>query len=199
MAVTGDEFIEVPVLMWGRLRIYNVKRNQRLIDWITLKEQEWWSRHIVREQPVLPDVEHPTTLSLVKQIYNIRSQTSIELSDVYIEILDEYQKQCDIHNAAKRASDRELVKILAAMNEFETGFLSDGRIIQRKEIAVPAQMRDAYTYKRIYVRELQNRKGILVKEIGNEKRTEEGNAGAGEGDSKSADHNGSVRPDAPKL
>lgn len=133
MAVTGAELVEVPVIMFGKLKMYRVQRNAELIGIIVDKEQEFWNKHILEKIPVDPEFDHPSTLELFNSIYPIETKT-VDLTDQALEVVTKYQGLGQLVSQGITARDSLKAEILSMLGDAEWGFLPDGNIVHRKMI-----------------------------------------------------------------
>jgi putative phage-type endonuclease len=135
MAVTDAEYVEFPVLMFGKLRIYCVKRNEGLIAGIIEREQEFWEKHIVRKEPVNPDFEHPRTLDLMKALHPEVDELAIIDLDAHAAALAErYRELSRVYNEAEKAKKAIQAQLLSIMGDAALGILPDGKRITRKMV-----------------------------------------------------------------
>lgn len=141
LAVTELELVEVPVLMFGKLRLYRVKRNDDLIRVIVDQTRDFWNKHILERVPVDPDFDHPTTLQLLNSVYPVETKT-IDLPEQMAETVFNYQELGKQINLAMKARDSLKAELLSAIGDAEYGFLNTGQIVHRRLIS-----RDGYEVK----------------------------------------------------
>jgi putative phage-type endonuclease len=133
LAVLDADYIEFPVFLYGRLRIYGVKRNERLISRIVEATREFWKKHIKEKIPVDPDFNHPATVEFLKNAYAVTAGKSINLDVSIAPIAGLYKELGSKEYAAKKERNALKAQILHAMGDAETAFLPNGMILTRTE------------------------------------------------------------------
>jgi len=158
MAVTDTEYVELPVLIYGSLRIYRVERNERLIESIIQREEEFWNKYVIGQEPMPLDFQHPETLGLLKQIYSVdESLPPVELGEEAEQTIKSYLQLGQIEKQAKDAKDAAQAELLSLLGDASTGTLADRFIITRKTINRGAYEVKASSYVRMYVKELKEK------------------------------------------
>lgn len=146
MAVTSKEFCDLAVLIGGSdFRIYELRRDDELIDLLISKETEFWQM-VQDGTPPAIDTDAPGAVDLLKRIYPGTNGIPIELSlDAMAWHLEmQAAKSC----AAKHQQDVETLKakLLAEMGNSPMGLFPDGSGYTRKEITRGAYEVKATTY-----------------------------------------------------
>lgn len=81
MALTGYAYCHLVVLIGGReIKVYELEANQ---DWqknILLEATNFWENYILKNVQPKPQIDHTTTLALLKKIHGDIQDTTIELS-----------------------------------------------------------------------------------------------------------------------
>jgi putative phage-type endonuclease len=142
MAVTGAVEVDVPVLMFGKLRLYIVKRNERLISRIIEEELDFWNRYIVGNEELSPDFNHPATPELLKGLHRLSSGKSIDLEAAIESIAGLYEELGKKESEVKGTRAQLKAQLLHAMGDAEIGLTPNGMLLKRKEIH-----RDGYSVK----------------------------------------------------
>lgn len=143
MSVMGWPRVDLAVLLYGRLKIYPVARNDDLIAIIESAAKEMHER-IEADDPPEPDWEHSQTPRLIKALYSIREGAVVELPQECEAFWAGYQSLGQ--DIKKLEADREAVKarLLHAMGEAEIGQLPGigmelvRSAVERKEYVVKA-------------------------------------------------------------
>ena len=133
LSVMGVEFVDFAVLLFGRTRIYNVPRNEDLVQIVESSAQEFHER-LVNDDCPEPKWEHPQTPTLINALYGVREALSVPLSEGTELDWAGYQ---DLGRKIKTLeADRESLKarVLYAMGEAGIGELSDGRQLVRSTV-----------------------------------------------------------------
>src|ERR1051325_7323749 len=112
MFVTETDCVEIPVLMFGKLRIYVAKRSERLMSHLVETEKEFWQRHIIKQEPVSPDFEHPATLPLIRKLYGVDEGKQIELGAEFLPLVGLYQEICRKNTEDKKRIDSIKAELL---------------------------------------------------------------------------------------
>ncbi|MCI0443024.1 YqaJ viral recombinase family protein [bacterium] len=135
MFVTAAEVCEVPVLLYGKLRLYQVKRNQGLINHIVDRECAFWQDHIVDQKPVDLDFNHPRTLDLVQNMFGLDPGKCIELKDPYAgNLASQYLSYTKAKSEVEKSRNAIKAELLSLMGDAELARLDDGLYITRKEV-----------------------------------------------------------------
>jgi len=137
------EVCDIPVLLFGRLKIYRVVRNEDLIDLYHDAAAELWQR-VQDRNPPEPNWTHPRTPELIKALYGAVNDESVVLSQ---RAADLWSEHCLVVKAAKDLqSHAKLVKahVLGLMGNAAVGIMPDGQTelirskISKKEYTVKA-------------------------------------------------------------
>ncbi len=122
MLCTGWNFAWVAAMLWGDERLYKVWRNERIIEAIVKRGEQWWNDYVLTRTPP-PDSE-PGDLRLFKRI--VREPETI--ADVPAELIEAW----DIARQERLEKDKEektaLSEVLKYLGDSEGSHLPDGRI-----------------------------------------------------------------------
>lgn len=122
MSVMGWMRVDLAVLLYGRLRIYPVQRNDELIGIIESAAKEMAER-IANDDPPEPTWEHPQTPRLIRAMYGIKAGTVVALSEECEKAWESYS-DIGVHiKELEKCRDAFKAKILHAMGESEIGQL----------------------------------------------------------------------------
>lgn len=137
MLVSGWDMCVFPVLFDGnKLRIYEVGRNDQIIDTIIERCTDMY-RRIVEADPPDPDWSHSTTVDLVKKMYDIDPGLEIELPESEAVHFDTYlELKAEIGRLSK-LKDMEQARLLHMMGEAAKATFP-GRDRQLYKSSVPA-------------------------------------------------------------
>ncbi len=146
MLVTMTERCDVAVLLDGRtLRLYTIRRHEKLIAGIIVAETELWQR-IQAGDPPPPDWRHPSTPDLVKSLYGVEDKLEVVLSDASVDAWGDCQalgakiKELEAEREIMRA------RVLLAMGEAAIGILPGGNQLVRQSVNVKEHVRKASSY-----------------------------------------------------
>lgn len=121
MLCTGWNFAWVAAMIWGDERLYKVWRNERIIEAIVKRGEQWWNDYVVTKTPP-PDSE-PGDLRLFKRI--VREPETV--ADVPAELIETW----DIRRQERLIKDKEeisaLADVLKYLGDAEGANLPDGR------------------------------------------------------------------------
>ncbi len=149
----GIEIVDVPVLMFGYIRIYTVKRHEALIKVIEEKEKEFWERHILAKEPVPIDFADPRIQDMILKRPAAENKV-ITLEDQYYSALAaSYLEYEHIRKNAESCAKRAKAELVDAMADAREAVLNDGyRIIrtsyERSGYEVKATMVNKTTIKK---------------------------------------------------
>lgn len=133
LAVLDAEYIEFPVFIFGKLKIYGVKRNERIISRIIEMTGEFWKKHIEGREPVPPDFTHPATADFLKNTYRMTAGKSIDLDNSIEAIAGLYQELGSKEYGVKKERKMLRAQLFHAMGDAETAFLPNGMILTKTE------------------------------------------------------------------
>jgi len=143
MSVMGWPRDDLAALLFGRLRIYPVLRNDDLIAIIESAANEMHER-VLADDPPEPNWEHPQTARLVKSLYAVREGAVIDMPQECDAFFVAYQELGKDITARQKERDAIKARLLYAMGEAEIGRLPgiDMEVIrstvERKEYVVAA-------------------------------------------------------------
>jgi len=157
MAVTGWLRVDLAVLLYGRLKIYPVFRNDALISIIECAAKEMHER-IANDDPPEPNWQHERTPDLIKSLYELRSGSVVELPQECEAIFAAYKQVGKDITQLEKDRDMMRAKLLHAMGDFEIGRLPGiGMELVRKKID-----RSEYTVAAATYTTLTNRKAKVA-------------------------------------
>lgn len=117
--VLGLERGTVAALVYGKLRTYEVERNDGIIDCIHEAAEEMWER-LQNQDP--PEIEwtHPNALRLVKELHRDVTQEAVVLPWTVDELWQERQQLKDEIKAKQSRVDEIDARVLDAMGDAQT-------------------------------------------------------------------------------
>jgi predicted phage-related endonuclease len=151
LAITGADYCELPVLIYGRFRIYKVQRNERLIERIIEREKEFWEKHVLAAEPVKPDFKHSSTLDLLKAMYGAIDGV-VELGEEEAHIAAVYQELGKQIYSLGKDRDECQAKLLAAMQSAGFAELPNGMKLLRQKIDRKGYSVEPSSYVRLTVK-----------------------------------------------
>jgi predicted phage-related endonuclease len=150
MAVTGWRFVDLAVLLFGRLKVYTVERNDKLVDACRATAVEMLDR-VKRGLPPPIDFDVAASQDAVRAMYGKPTVGKTIDLDAAAESVwarrDEAQKIESAAAKAKAAADAEMV---ALFQNAELGRLPSGATIRRATVNVKERVQAAYDYSRFY-------------------------------------------------
>lgn len=145
MAVTGWEYVDVAVLLFGRLRVYKVQRNERLIDQCRAVAVEMADR-VKRGLPPAIDFTVTAAQDAIRSAYNVADGSEMALSKNAVDQWATYQeigktiRELDAERKALQAS------ILSEMKNATVGRLGNGLVVKRSIVERKAYTVEASSY-----------------------------------------------------
>jgi hypothetical protein len=133
MAVTGWQYVDVAVLLFGRLRVYKVARNDRLVDQCRAVATDMMDR-VNRGTPPEIDFSVPAAQDAIRSLHKGVDGPTIDLSSNALTRWSEYQalgvgiKEMEARRKAAQA------EVLAEMKDAGVGRLGDGLILKRSTV-----------------------------------------------------------------
>lgn len=125
MAVTGFEKVHVVALLSfyvPKVQIYEVPRDNEMIDLLTEQELEWWNEHIVKRVPPTSDAPPLAVLKAVKREPN----KTVDIAKV---LVDAWQHYRQLRLDAEKAEDAAERMVYHALGDAEAGVFEGGRVI----------------------------------------------------------------------
>lgn len=120
MAVSGAEFVDIAVLLYGRLRVYHVERNADLIGIIEAAAGEMHAR-ILADDPPEPDYAHARARETINLLNGSKADGLVVLDDTLCELWAERQA---LKETIKRDETRVAeidARVLHALGEAAAG------------------------------------------------------------------------------
>jgi predicted phage-related endonuclease len=122
MSVMGWPRVDLAVLLYGRLKIYPVERNDKLIGSIESAAKEM-SERVANDDPPEPDWNHPQTPQLIKELHGLRDGLAVELPQECEAFWVAYQGLGDDIRQREKERDSIKARLLHAMGEAAIGQL----------------------------------------------------------------------------
>ncbi len=143
MSVMGWQRVDLAVLLYGRLKVYPVGRNDDLIGIIESAATEF-NQRLANDDPPEPDWEHEQTPKLIKAMYAPKAGLSVELSEQCELLWGSQTKLAEQIKELEKQRETIRARVLNEMGEAEIGELPGlglqlvrGRV-ERKEYTVAA-------------------------------------------------------------
>lgn len=159
MAVTGLERAELVVLIGGqRLKVYPVERHVPLVNLIEDRVGEFW-RFVQDDTPPTWGKLTPAALAWINpDCEGVADWTAADVDRVECAVADMERNKEVIANL-ETENEALKVRVLEALGSAKTGFLSDGRKVNRYLEHVPARTvnYEAKAYTKHYIRVLKGR------------------------------------------
>jgi putative phage-type endonuclease len=150
----GTEVCWVFVLVGGSdFRRYRVPRDPGYLDTVFDPLREFW-RCVEEETPPPPDWSHRSTLDALQKLHTPIKGRAVSLDDEAQRLADRYSALGDEISGLKDQRDEVKARLVAALEDAETGMLPDGRLVARKEVH-----RKEYTVQATSYFDLRIRKG----------------------------------------
>jgi len=133
----------------GRGRVlFEVQWNEEVVDYIRIEVERFWRDYV---QTRTPPPDSVPALSVLRGIDRIESE--IDLPDGCGELVEEYQRASEGRLKLEKVEKSVQAEILHLLGNADAGRMGDGRLITFKPIHVKEQVRKAYTYRRMYVKD----------------------------------------------
>jgi putative phage-type endonuclease len=134
MLVMGWRSVWIAALVGGaELRIYEIQRNEKLIQNLRRKLADLWGRIKSGNPPEWS--EHRSNLQVVRDLYGeVQTGGIIELSDDAAAAWSGYEARNETIKTLKSEADNLKARVLYEVGENEAGLLPDGRYVRRKEV-----------------------------------------------------------------
>lgn len=134
MAVTGYQVADLAVLINASdFRVFTIKRSEKIIAHLINIERTFWEMVQNRRAPE-PDWEHPDTLAVVKQMWALDQNLTVQGGDKEMyQAIELLSLKADM-NAAKRRANELQARLLHAMGNASTARLPNGWELRRKVV-----------------------------------------------------------------
>lgn len=109
--------------------IYVVKRNERIINAIIARGEQWWNAYVVTKTP--PPETEPCNGDIFKRI--IREPSSIAEKKVSAKLVKMWESAKEEENAAKKKKEALFNRILKKMGDNEAIMITDKRVLTYME------------------------------------------------------------------
>jgi hypothetical protein len=113
-------------------RRYCVRRDPEFLGTVLGPLREFWDR-VESQTPPEPDWDHPNTLEAVQRLFPVRDGVTVELAPEISSWADQYQDLGERIKELTAERDQWKARLIAAIGEAQTGLLSDGRKLSRKQ------------------------------------------------------------------
>lgn len=135
LEVVGRETCWVFVLI-GQcdFRRYRVTRDPEYLETVLEPLSEFWKK-VESRTPPEPDWSHSSTLATVNRLFKPKPGTTIDLSNEANFFASEYTRLGEHIKELESERNAAKARLIAEMNEFELGYLPDGRSITRKTVS----------------------------------------------------------------
>jgi len=149
MAVVGWEFVDVAILLFGKLKVRRIQRHPVLVDKCREIATEYADR-IARnlEPPMFPDSE--ANQDALKSIFAPAAGVEIDLSPENAELWARRQAAASNESAAKKAKEACDAEMRLLFGNAEIGRLPDGGMIRLGVVQCAERIQPAYAYSRFY-------------------------------------------------
>ena len=134
MECVDVEFADVAVLLYGRLRVFNVRRHPDITAAIRDAATEL-SERIANNDPPEPDYRHPRTLQVLRAIHGVKGDVKITLDAGTVEAWHIYKQTGDKIKSLEEIRDEAQARVLSAMGDAAVGELGDGYEVSRSRVS----------------------------------------------------------------
>jgi putative phage-type endonuclease len=156
LAVTGFKWAYVAALIGGSdERWYEIPPDKGLIDTITNLEKTFWD-HVINESPPAPDMEHPSTETLLRRLYPGSNGEVIYFSDEAVRLHEKFKEASTLEKQYRDQARTLKAALMYAIGEAAIAYLPDGTAWTRKEVDRKAYSVKACKY--VDVRHVKNPK-----------------------------------------
>lgn len=134
LAVTGAELCKLAALFSGNhMRIYNIPRDQGLIDSLIEIEREFWD-HVEKGIPPFIQYEHSTTPDLLTRLYPGTNGEEIALPEQALHWHQVASESAALEKQYRTSKETAQSHLRALMGEASIALLPDGTGYTRKEV-----------------------------------------------------------------
>lgn len=147
LLVTGAQYGYLYALIAGRGVVpFIIERDDNFLDWLGNQLNDWWHRHVVAD--LAPKFDSPR-LDVVKRLRKWDGKR-VSLGEDVASLCEQWRNAADAKLAAEKEADGLQARILLALDDATEADLPGGASLVSKEVTVKAQVRDEYTYRRLY-------------------------------------------------
>jgi putative phage-type endonuclease len=149
MSVTGTEFVDFAVLLYGRLRTYHVKRHDKLIREIESAAIEFIDR-LDNDKPPQVDYRHPGACNALRTLYGLDEGLTVDVDDDAAAVWARRQEAQKAESAAEKLKKSLDAEFLERMGPAAVAWLPDGGKVSRKIIERASYVCPATKYERFF-------------------------------------------------
>lgn len=134
MMVTGLWRVDVPVLFDGRdFKIYTVHRNEAIIAQLKVQLTEFY-RRLCEKDPPEPDMTHPTTLNLLKDMYQPEEGVQIMLAGDMAQHAERYKEIQDEIKRLSAEKDQLQATFIAVMRDAQIAHIEGSPMVASRSV-----------------------------------------------------------------
>src|SRR5208282_4588991 len=149
MSVTGCEFVDFAVLLYGRLRTYHVKRHDKLIQEIEAAVCEFLYR-LDNDWPPQVDYRHAGACAALRTLYGLDEGVTIDVDDDAASIWSRRQEAQKAESAAEKLKKSLDAEFLDRMGPAAVAWLPDGGKVRRTIVERASYVCPATNYERFF-------------------------------------------------
>lgn len=162
MFVTGAQRVDFAVVQSNQLGIYTVERNLEFIEAMVEILTDLWDA-IESRHPPEPDFEHPSVGKAIAAMADTSSEFVVPLSGYELELANRYTELGPEVKALQDERDNVKHRLMASLQGHCRGRLPDGREVSLKQVTVGPQMREGYSFKRMWIKKQGRKEKNVVK------------------------------------
>lgn len=157
MLVLDYDRWDVAALIGGQeLRLYSFYRDFDMDEEIIKVAADFWLNHVEKKIEPLKDYAKYGVQHYIKKKYSVISESSIELSQEYLELANQLEELKELSSVTKKKQCEVEAKILDAIGEAGKAILPDGRVFCRKRIERKAYQVPASSYNTLTLKEMMH-------------------------------------------
>ena len=149
MSVMGFEYVDFAVLLYGRLKVYHVRRHDRLIATIEAAAVDFL-RRIRENDPPEPDYSDEGASNAIRTLYGLDESECVSLDEAGSALWTARQDAAAQEKAAEKLKKEYDARVLEAMHGAKVAFTRDGGTITRTVVNRAAYTCPATFYERFF-------------------------------------------------
>ena len=149
MSVMGFEYVDFAVLLYGRLKVYHVRRHDRLIATIEAAAVDFLQR-IRENDPPEPDYADEGASNAIRTLYGLDESECVSLDEEGSKLWEARQDAAHREREAEKQKKEYDARVLDLMHGAVVAFTRDGGTIKRTVVTVAEKVVKGYAFERFF-------------------------------------------------
>lgn len=144
-SVTGAPYVDFPVLLFGRIRIFKMQRNETLVAKCREVAEDMTAR--VRDgRPPEVNYSSPADQEAIRSLYGVTEERTVALSHEAVAAWDEYKRLGVEYSRIEKERKAMQTRVLAEMGDAAIGLVGGVPFLKRKIVTKESYVVKATSY-----------------------------------------------------